>query len=43
VLELIAKGQSNAEIATTPYVSHATVKTHVSRLLMELDACAPSS
>jgi DNA-binding NarL/FixJ family response regulator len=37
VMELIAKGQSNAEIASTLYVSHATVKTHVSRLLMKLD------
>jgi len=38
VLESIAKGRSNAEIATELYVSHATVKTHVSRLLMKLDA-----
>jgi DNA-binding NarL/FixJ family response regulator len=38
VFELVAKGKSNAEIAEHLYVSHATVKTHVSRLLMKLVA-----
>jgi DNA-binding NarL/FixJ family response regulator len=36
VLELVAKGRSNAEIASELYMSPATAKTHVSRLLTKL-------
>ena len=38
VLTLVAKGLSNAEIATRLYISPATVKTHVARTLTKLDA-----
>jgi DNA-binding NarL/FixJ family response regulator len=38
VLGLVAKGWSNAEIAGHLFISAATAKTHVSRLLMKLDA-----
>ena len=38
VLTLVARGQSNAEIAQRLYVSPATAKTHVARLLMKLNA-----
>jgi DNA-binding NarL/FixJ family response regulator len=37
VLEQIAAGRSNAEIAAALHLSVATVKTHVSRLLAKLD------
>jgi DNA-binding NarL/FixJ family response regulator len=38
VLVEVAKGSSNAEVAETLFMSHATAKTHVSRLLTKLDA-----
>ncbi|SFP04094.1 DNA-binding response regulator, NarL/FixJ family, contains REC and HTH domains [Amycolatopsis arida] len=38
VLDLVAHGLSNAEVAETLFVSVATVKTHVGRLLAKLRA-----
>ena len=37
VLELVARGLSNTEIAEALYVSGATVKTHFGHVLMKLD------
>jgi len=37
VLALVARGRSNAEIASELSVSPTTVKTHVARVLMKLD------
>jgi DNA-binding NarL/FixJ family response regulator len=38
VLELLAKGKSNKEIASELHISEATVKCHVSVILMRLNA-----
>ena len=38
VLELIAQGHSNQEVADKLYVSVNTVKTHLSNLFLKLDA-----
>jgi DNA-binding NarL/FixJ family response regulator len=38
VLAAVARGRSNAEIGEELFMSHATAKTHVSRLLTKLDA-----
>ena len=37
VLKLLARGLSNSEIANTLFLSDATIRTHVSRILAKLD------
>ena len=37
MLKLVAKGYSNEEIAKELFVSMATVKTHITHILMKLD------
>jgi DNA-binding NarL/FixJ family response regulator len=36
VLKLVARGSSNAEIASALFLSEATVKTHITHILTEL-------
>lgn len=36
MLQLLATGQSNSELASHLYVSEATIKTHVSNVLTKL-------
>ena len=38
VLELISKGHSNKEVGDKLFLSESTIKTHVSNLLVKLDA-----
>ncbi|WP_405059510.1 response regulator transcription factor [Kribbella sp. NBC_01505] len=38
ILTLVARGRSNAELAVDLHITHATAKTHVSRILTKLAA-----
>jgi NarL family two-component system response regulator LiaR len=40
VLQLVARGQSNREIAAQLAISEATVRTHVSKILTKLNLCS---
>ena len=37
VLQLLAKGSTNAEIAEVLFIGEATVKTHISNIFTKLD------
>ncbi len=39
ILQLVARGLSNSEIAEQLVVSSTTIKTHVARVLMKLGLC----
>ncbi len=38
ILKLVAKGQSNLEIADSLFISEHTVKSHISKILLKLNA-----
>lgn len=40
VLQLIAEGNGNKEIASRLYVAENTIKGHITSLMLKLDACS---